>query len=230
MYDWDDFWKGHKASKAETWLMLERDKLLNRCLDALPPGPKNVLEVGCGSANNLRLLQRRRRDVTCYALDNSQEAISRVKADFPNAVLGDCERSPFESGKFDLIYSAGLMEHFPDEKPFLLEMRRLLKDGGVMLTCVPGRYTLWRLHQLLFFCLLSHGYEKSYTHGGLMTLFGTTGYEVLEYTGLDPFSAQGAVMKLLNLSFDPPLKTIPFKSAYTELCVLARRRGGAAGT
>ena len=226
MFNWNDFWKGHKISLAETWLMLERDKILNKCLDSMPDRPKNVLEVGCGFANNLKLLQKNRKDVACYGLDNSPEALKQVKPHIENAILGNCENSPFEAGKFDLIYSAGLMEHFKDETAFLKEMRRILKDDGLMVTCVPARYTLWRLHQLLFFCLLGHGYEKSYTHRKLISLFEKTGYDVTDYIGLDPFSIQGALMKVLNISFDPPIKNIPFKSAYTEVCVMTRKKVG----
>jgi len=224
MYNWDNFWKSHRISKAEAWLMKDRAKTLDRCLDSMPAGEKLVLEVGCGFANNLKILQETRKDVKCYGLDNSEEALKRVRPFLQNAVFGDCEHSPFEDKKFDLIYSAGLMEHFKDETAFLKEMRRILKDDGVMITWIPGSYTLWRLHQLLFFCLLGHGYEKAYTHGRLMSLFEKNGYEVSGYSGTDPFSVQGAAMKLLNISFDPPIKRIPFKSAYTELCVMVRKK------
>lgn len=224
MYDWDKFWKTHKVSAAEAWLISERDAILNRCLDALRPGPKKVLEVGCGGASNLRLLAKNRPDAQCWALDASPEAVARVKDEVPNAVLGDCLRTPFSDGEFDLIYSGGLMEHFPDENPFVIEMRRILRPDGRIITFVPGRYTLWQLHQILFFTLLGGGYERSYTYSALRAAFERNGFETEEFIGLDPFSLQGAVMRLLGRRFKPLFRSGPVKSAYTELCVISRKK------
>lgn len=223
MYDWDAFWKKHKVSVAESWLISERDAILNRWLDRLPAGRKKVLEVGCGNASNLRLLAARRADADCWALDSSPEAIARVKGEIPNAVLGDCLRTPFKDGEFDLIYSGGLMEHFPDENPFVAEMRRILRPGGLVVTFVPGRYTLWQLHQVVFFTLLGGGYERSYTYGLLKGAFERNGFSTEEFVGLDPFSVQGALMKALGRRFDPPFKRGPFKTAHTELCLVSRK-------
>jgi SAM-dependent methyltransferase len=224
MYDWNKFWTIHKVTKAEAWLISERQAILERCLDALKPGKKAVLEVGCGAASNLRLLKSRRSDAECYALDSSTEAIARVKDEIPNAVLGDCLKAPFEDGKFDLIYSAGLMEHFEDEGLFVREMRRILKDDGRIVTFVPGRYTLWQLHQLFFFTFLSGGYERSYTYGALKAAFENNGFETESTCGLDPFSLQGAVMRVFNISFKPFFTKSPVRSAYTELCLVAKKK------
>ncbi len=218
---WDDFWKDHKVSKAEAWISSQRDLVLERSLDRLGPGPKKVLEVGCGTANNLRHIKNGRPDAECWALDNSPVAVEKARRDFPNAVVGDCAATPFADGQFDLVFSAGVLEHLPDEAAFAREMRRILRGGGLLVTFVPARYSLWRLYQLFLWRFRGHEYERSYTRGELERLFSGAGFEEVEYLGLDPFSLQGAVMKALNISFDPPVKRTPFESAYTEICLVA---------
>lgn len=224
MISWDEYWKEYSASKAEKWLIGERDKILRKYLDRVPGGAKRVLEVGCGFGSNLRLLEATRKDVKCWALDNSFEAIRAVQKAVPMAVVADCRRTGFPENSFDLVYSAGLMEHFPDEVPFLREMRRIVRDDGYVVTIVPARYSLWKLYQLLHFGLWQHGYEKAYSYDGLRRLFIENGFHIVDITGIDPFSMSGFIMKLLNISFDPPIKRTPQRSSYTELCVVAQKR------
>lgn len=224
MIEWDDYWKDYSISKAEKWLISERDKILNYYLDRMNHLKKEVLEVGCGFGSNLRRISKERKDINSYALDKSIEAIKLIKNVISNAVVSDCISTGFLDKRFDLIYSAGLMEHFTDEVPFLSEMKRILKDDGILITIVPGRYSLWKLYQLLHFGLWQHGYEKSYTYDGLKRLFKDNGLQIIEITGIDPFSIAGFIMKVFNISFNPVIKRTLQRSGYTELCVVARKR------
>jgi SAM-dependent methyltransferase len=222
--DWDRKWENHKTSKAEAWIASQRDRVLTGCLDRLKGDKKTILEVGCGSAINLKKISKARADVECCALDRSPVAIELAKKDFPLSYVADCEKTPFEDKKFDLIYSSGVMEHLGDEAAFLAEMRRILKDDGLLVTFVPARYSLWRVYQLLLFWFMGNEFEKSYTYPGLASLFSAHGFEEREFVGLDPFSVQGAIMKIFNVSFDPPVKMTPFKSAYTEICMVSGKK------
>jgi len=226
MNNWDQKWESHKTSKAEAWISSQRGRVLNGCLDRLKDGKKKILEIGCGSALNLKKLNKARTDVECYALDRSPVAIALAKKEFPLAFVADCDATPFEDKKFDLIYSAGVMEHLGDETAFLAEMRRILKDDGLLVTFVPARYSLWRFYQLLLFWFMGNEYEKSYTYSGLASLFSAHRFVETEFFGLDPFSVQGAIMKIFNFTFNAPIKTAPFKSAYTEICMVAKKKPG----
>jgi len=223
MIEWDDYWKDYSTSKAEKWLISERDKIINEYLNRSNKKKKKVIEVGCGFGSNLRLLKTTRTDVECYALDMSKEAIKAIKQLIPNSVVADCRKTNFKCKKFDLILSAGLMEHFKNEMPFVREMKRILKDDGLLVTFVPARYSLWQLYQRLHFGLWKHGYEKAYAHNALRKLFSENGFKVIEIRGIDPFSVSGFIMKLFNVSFQPAIRRSPQRSAYTELCVIAQK-------
>ena len=222
MIEWDDYWERYSISKAEKWMVLERDKIIHSCIDRLGSCRKEIVEIGCGYGSNIRLIKRNRSDAECYALDNSSTAIKLIREDIPNAFLSDCRDTPFADNKFNLIFSAGLMEHFRDEKPFLAEMKRILKDDGYLITFVPARFSLWQLYRLSHFGFWQHGYEKSYTYYKLKSLFVCNEFRVIEVLGIDPYSINGFIMKLFNIAFSPIISRSFPKSGYTELCVIAQ--------
>lgn len=232
MNEWDEYWKKYTTSKAEKWLIMERNKIINTYLDKLASlGSRGlinqrlkVIEVGCGYGSNTRLIKKNRNDVECYALDNSSVAIELIKEDIPNALLADCRATPFSDGKFDLIFSAGLMEHFRQEAPFLREMKRILKDSGYLITFVPAKYSLWQAYRVAHFGRWQHGYEKAYNYKSLKSVFIHNGFHVIKIMGIDPFSIQGFIMKLFNITFPPILRRSFIKSGYTELYVIAQKR------
>jgi ubiquinone/menaquinone biosynthesis C-methylase UbiE len=184
---------------------------------------KEVIEVGCGHGSNIRLIKKIRSDVKCYALDNSEVAIESIKEEIPDAFLSDCRNTPFPDNKFDIIFSAGLMEHFRNEGPFLAEMKRILKKSGYLITFIPARFSLWQVYRLLHFGRWQHGYEKSYTYESLKSLFVNNGLHPMEIIGIDPFSINGFIMKLFNTTFSPVIKRAFLKSGYTELCIIANK-------
>jgi SAM-dependent methyltransferase len=223
MIEWNEYWRKYSTSKAEKWLILERDRLINACLDKLRGSRKRIIEVGCGYGTNSRLIQESRNDVECHALDNSHTAIKLLRKDIPDVSVADCQRAPFFDKSFDLIFSAGLMEHFKDEKPFLREMRRTLKDNGLLITFVPAKYSLWQAYKLIHFGKWQHGYEKAYSYEALGAVMIQNGFHVIEMIGIDPFSLNGFAMKLLDTTFPPFVRKSFSKSAYTELCAIVKK-------
>ena len=115
------------------------------------------------------------------------------------------------------------MEHFKDETPFIKEMKRITSKQGYLVTFVPAKYSLWQLYQFLHFGNWQHGYEKAYKRNELENLFYSNEFKVTEFCGIDPFSINGLIMKLLNVSFDPVQKKSFLDSGYTELCIVAQK-------
>ena len=46
--------------------------------------------------------------------------------------------APFQDGAFDCIVAIDVLEHLPDDQPFLLEMRRVLHKEGTLIVTVPN--------------------------------------------------------------------------------------------
>jgi SAM-dependent methyltransferase len=60
--------------------------------------------------------------------------------------VGRLEQLPWESRRFDLITCLDVLEHVPDDRRALAELRRVCKVGGWLLLTVPAYQALWSLH------------------------------------------------------------------------------------
>jgi SAM-dependent methyltransferase len=110
-----------------------------RAEQVLGLGPWQVLEAGAGSAwVSLRLLERGHHVVaTDVNLDpddglvaagrllDAREALPRAEAEM--------ESLPLEPARFDLVVVAGALHHAPRLGRALLEMRRVMRRGGLLL-------------------------------------------------------------------------------------------------
>lgn len=99
----------------------------------------SVLDLGCGDGAllvalyNRGYLKKMRRIV---GVDLSAERLERLKS---KAILklelicsDACDVRQLEDSTFDYIFSESLIEHVPDDKALLAEIRRLLKKDGIL--------------------------------------------------------------------------------------------------
>ncbi len=133
-----------------------------------------ILELGCGPAlDALWLASQPGRQI--HVVDNSARAIhlaqsaSQALQRSLSLHRADVRRTGLPDQAFDLVFSQGLLEHFPDPAPVWKESVRLLKPGGYLVVDVPqvlNPYTLIKLwHQWRGNWLW--GWETQYTLGGL---------------------------------------------------------------
>ncbi|MEO1231399.1 MAG: methyltransferase domain-containing protein [Myxococcota bacterium] len=103
------------------------------------PGPRGlrILDAGCGVGGSARHLARRfAAQVDGVTLSPVQK---RIADDLTQAAgldddvrvhVADANRTPFEDGTFDLVWSLESGEHMPDKSAFLQECLRVLRPGG----------------------------------------------------------------------------------------------------
>ena len=106
----------------------------------VPPGAR-LLDVGCGTGGNSVALAPFGRVV---GVDRAVGALTR-SADRPLAarVQAEATRLPFGEGSFDVVVALDVLEHLDDDVAGALEMRRVLRPGGLLVVFVPALDILW---------------------------------------------------------------------------------------
>lgn len=93
----------------------------------------NVLEVGCGEGTGLCLLHKTGFE-NLTGVEVSPERLLRAEDKIPNTVIlkeiTPDSMLPFENRTFDLIISLAVIEHTISPEVFLVEIARILKNGG----------------------------------------------------------------------------------------------------
>lgn len=99
------------------------------------PGPRRILEVGCGPGWGLDLVSRLEEGSSFTGLDLSPQAIEFASKRYTNSerlkfVQGDAEALPFADAEFDVVLNIESSHNYPHPERFFAEAARVLKPGG----------------------------------------------------------------------------------------------------
>lgn len=160
------------------WWYRARRRIVVGAIDRLAPTPDaRILDAGCGSGRMLDELVRWGR---VSGLDCEPAGIaaahSRGHADVR---LGAVEELPWPDGTFDLVTCLDVIEHTPDDRRTLAELRRVTRPGGHLLVTVPAYPRLWSAHDVA-----CHHYRR-YTRDSLRTACGAAGWHPLAETSFN---------------------------------------------
>lgn len=140
------FWRERIEREPEFWRLASGhaaafQRSVATTLAMLGPAP-HVLDVGLSSEQLDRAIFRQT-DGRVTILDVEAEAARSYRDAFGDRgtfVLGDIisfAREPDQRGRFDLVYSVGLIEHFPDKTDIVDAHVALSRPGGLVLIYVP---------------------------------------------------------------------------------------------
>lgn len=111
-------------------------------IQLVPPDARTILDAGCGDGSISNALSRANRKV--ISLDISQRALQFVEAD---KLQGEINFLPFPGRSFDLVLSAQVLEHLPEEvyPQALAEIARVARRYIIISTPneehLPASYT-----------------------------------------------------------------------------------------
>ena len=135
-----------------------------------------ILDCGCGTGNNLRLL--RAHGLAC-GIDLTFSGLAYARAHGERLVARASALSlPFSAAAFDLVTSFDVIYAFDDELAAnaLSEMHRVLKPGGHLVLNVAALPALRGNHSVL------GGEVQRYTRGGLRAHLERAGFGVTRLT------------------------------------------------
>ena len=144
-------------------------------LDRLPAAPI-VIDIGCSSGYLLADLRASLPQATLVGVDLVPSGLRRARAQVADALLlqADVCALPIKDASVDVVVSANLLEHVPDDERALAEIGRVLRPGGRAVIVVPVNPDLYDYSDRLL------GHERRYARGELARKARACGLKVIE--------------------------------------------------
>jgi SAM-dependent methyltransferase len=107
---------------------------------------RRVLDFGCGAGRTLRHFLSETESGEFWGADIDEASIRWLRENLsPPLHAWQCSAAPplgLELGSFDLIWAISVFTHLMDTaSPWLLELHRLLKPGGLLIATYMGRWS-----------------------------------------------------------------------------------------
>jgi len=117
-------------------------------VEYLDPQPgERILDCGCGMGFYLKVLSATAQGAFC-GVDGEATVLSFGRRALDGCGVGltrgDVLRLPYADNAFDKVLFSEVLEHLPDDRAGLAEIRRVLRPGGTLALTVPHRrYPFW---------------------------------------------------------------------------------------
>lgn len=153
---------------------------------------KKVLDVGCLGGKLSRLIADQNNEVWGVEL-NPAAATEARKLGIKVKVVDIGEGLPFESGTFDVVNAAQVVEQLYDTKFFFQEVSRVLKPGGFLLFTTPNLNSLENRVRILTggYLAMTGAYPEDHFGGNVRVFNLTKIKELCQQTGFKFKSARG---------------------------------------
>jgi SAM-dependent methyltransferase len=167
-------YRKHFELEDEHWWFAGRRVIVLQTLAALnfPPGPIRLLDAGCGTGFNLKILAERG---AAFGFDLHREAVAFCRRrGLKSVALADAQAMPFREGSFDAVLFLDVLYHrdIASDLEALKNARRVLKSGGHLVLTDSAFRLLWSRHDLAV-----HARER-YTRRTLRRRVEESGYRV----------------------------------------------------
>ncbi len=178
---WESYWRG-QGNLENTYSTGGR--LIREILRDGPVADRRVLEVGAGSGRDtLGLAAAGAHAVVLDYSPRSLELVrdqARARGLTVHLVRADALAMPFRDGAFDVVFHQGLLEHFRDPRPLLVENARVTARGGRLVVDVPQTFHPYTAMKQALIALdrWFAGWETQFTPAELERLLAATGLRV----------------------------------------------------
>ncbi len=143
---------------------------------------KNILEAGCGTGLIAGFLKKKGYDVVAMDLSDKVLEYANNLAEMSNIIepciykKGNILERNFQTKKFGVVYSNGVLEHFNDEQIIKI-LNNQLKEADFSIFGVPSTY--WKMNEKMY------GNERSLKKEEWINLIKKAGGKVVEFGGFD---------------------------------------------
>lgn len=163
---------------------------LRRVVEMVKIKRGRFLDIGCGGGLVTECLPFYYPKVKIYGCDISNTAIKHAKKYGTGKVSYKVfnKKLPYPSNYFDAVTCIDVLEHVPNEKYFVREIRRVLKRNGVLFSAIPcegERFTIsWLLRKVGFWQDLTEKHvghiHPEFTHDYIVNFFENNGFSIVK--------------------------------------------------
>jgi SAM-dependent methyltransferase len=118
------------------------DRAIREIARPQPSGRIRVLDFGCGAGELVVHLLELGYDAHGCDIVPAPDAAGAPDPRRFKLIESSPYRLPFEDASFDVVVSASVLEHARNPEEYLVEIRRVLKPGGVAMHLLPGKWYL----------------------------------------------------------------------------------------
>jgi len=193
-FNYEEVFMGVVVDKPKNYLRtFKEDYRLKRLTEAVTTKRGRMLDIGCGGGILTESLTHYFPRVAIYGCDISKTAITyaqKLGSGKVNYSVIKNKRLPYKSNFFDVCIVLDVMEHIPDVKFFLKEVKRILKRNGQLFLLVPCEgqpftYT-WLFQKIKFGNHLTFKHwghiHPEFTHRSIIKLLETNGFVIKRRT------------------------------------------------
>jgi SAM-dependent methyltransferase len=146
----------HIAEDRRHWYFRGRLAVVLAVLErVMPPPPRRLLDIGCGTGNVLHALARFGEAVGVERNPELRAVGAAAGLDIRPGSLPDA--IPVAEAWADVVLLLDVLEHLDDDRAGLAGARRALRPGGIMIVTVPAYGWLWSGHDEVL------GHRRRYT-------------------------------------------------------------------
>lgn len=121
-------------------------------LDRVPwHGGERILDVGCGNGLYYSKLKKRNIEFDYYGVDlmPTMAAHHPLNGDSKRLMLADAEQLPYPDHSFDVVMANHMLHHVVNIEAALMEFRRVLAPGGLVVIATNSMATMPELQVLM---------------------------------------------------------------------------------
>lgn len=134
---------GRERDLALTYRLGRRCREVINSIEEFASAPvESILDLGTADGRMLNKIDERFSGARCTGIELNPELIEYGRKLFPNIELieGDVQKLDFEDNTFDVAVATAVIEHVNNPKAFLIEVKRVLKDSGIVILTAPDPF------------------------------------------------------------------------------------------
>jgi ubiquinone/menaquinone biosynthesis C-methylase UbiE len=191
--NYEEFVKMDEQSSSHWWYEIRRE-LLKYAFNTRFPGASGlkILDLASACGDNFVVCSKYG---SIYGIDISSHAIGYCRHKGISTIIqGDVQHLPFKSDAYDVVIALDVFEHLEDDIASMKEIRRVLKDEGILIFNTPACMSLFSYHDKAFH------HVRRYAAGELKNKLNSAGLPVkfITYWSFFIFPAVFAVRKLFK--------------------------------